>query len=242
MRNNIGHHGLEAYHEHGHEHGHGHGPWQGGPHGRHRGPGRRGPFGGDPREQFRGRFWGHHGGGRERLERGTLRYIILDLLSNGPMHGYEIIRQLEERTQGMYSPSPGTLYPTLQYLEDSEVVRSTQDEGKRVYELTDKGRAELADHADIPQGFWSHFHDRAASGAALHEVNFLKDALNDLTRTVGSGARSAIHAGNPETLRRIRTSLERCQSEIREIIAQSAPARPAAADAHDLDNPDVRQA
>src|SRR5262245_48202698 len=113
MTINGEHHHFGAHHLHGHEghHGHGFGPSHDRPHGRGRGFGHgygrggRGPFGGEHGEHGRGQFWGHHRGGvRERLERGTLRYIILDLLSNGPIHGYEIIRQLEERTQGLYSP------------------------------------------------------------------------------------------------------------------------------------------
>src|SRR3982074_1418623 len=83
-----------------------------------------------------GRGHGGHGG-RERLERGMLRYVILYVLRDGPKHGYEVIKHLEERTGGFYSPSPGTLYPTLQYMEDLGLVKSDQDEGRRVYQLTD---------------------------------------------------------------------------------------------------------
>lgn len=187
--------------------------------------------GGHGRDHFGGRHGGGWGGfgpggpggpGRERLERGMLRYVILDLLRDGPKHGYEIIKYLEERTDGRYSPSPGTLYPTLQYLEDLALVRSDQEEGRRVYQLTDAGRAELEEHSHFAQDFWSRFHERVPSGATLQEINFLKDALHDLTRTVGRSLHSAIFTGNPDTIRRMRQTLERCQNEIREIIGQAA--------------------
>ncbi len=160
-----------------------------------------------------------------------LRYVILSVLRDGPKHGYEIIKQLEERTQGRYSPSPGTLYPTLQYLEDLELVQSNQEEGRRVYQLTDKGKSELDEHSDLADGFWSRFSDHTPPGAALHEVNFLRDALNDLTRTVGGSLRSAIFNGDVETIRRIRLALESCQNQVREIIAQGASTKSAAQDA-----------
>src|SRR5439155_3386205 len=119
------------------------------------------------------------------------------------------------------------LYPTLQYLEELGLIRATsQDEGKRAYELTDEGRAHLEEHSASTEDFWSRFHGRAPSGAVLHEVNFLRDALNDLTRTVGSSLRSAIFATDADTIRRVRQVLERTQNEVREIITQSASGQP----------------
>jgi DNA-binding PadR family transcriptional regulator len=153
-----------------------------------------------------------------------LRYVILYVLRDGSKHGYEIIKHLEERTGGLYSPSPGTLYPTLQYMEDLGLVRSDQDEGRRVYELTDAGRADLEEHLAMAEGFWHRFRDRTPSGPSRSEFGFLKDALNDLDRTVHGGLRSAAMAGDHDTIRRMRLALERCQNEIREIIAQGAQA------------------
>lgn len=227
------------------------GPWQGAM--RERGHGRGGPHQGDwPNwpgffgheghggEQRRGPFGGHFGGpggfgghgfgGRERLHRGMLRYVILSVLRDGPKHGYEIIKHLEERTHGRYSPSPGTLYPTLQYLEDLGLVLSNQDEGRRVYQLTDAGRTELEGHPEVSEGFWSRFKEHMPSSAALHEVSFLKDALNDLTRTVSGSLRNAVYKDDAETIRRVRAAVERCQNDIREIIASAGPAQPESSD------------
>lgn len=217
------------------EHGHGRGPGRGWPgaFGHGGSPGEGGPWGG---------FFGGPGGGRNRLEKGLLRYIILDVLNDGPRHGYELIKQLEERTQGRYSPSPGTLYPTLQYLEDLVLVSSDQQDGRRVYQITDAGRAELQEHAGVVQAFWSRFrdNDNAPSGASLHEINFLRDALNGLNQTIGGGLRSAMVSGDQETIRHLRLAVERLQSEVREIIVQGAASQtdsaPGGGTVHD-DNP-----
>jgi DNA-binding PadR family transcriptional regulator len=87
--------------------------------------------------------WGHRAGAG-RARRGDVRAAILTLLAEQPMHGYEIIRELGERSHGVWQPSPGSVYPTLQLLEDEGLVRGIEADGKRRYELTDEGRAFVA--------------------------------------------------------------------------------------------------
>jgi DNA-binding PadR family transcriptional regulator len=82
-----------------------------------------------------------------RMRRGDVRGEVLAALAEGPAHGYEIIRRLEEKSGGFWRPSPGSVYPTLQLLEEAGLVRSTEQEGKRTYELTDEGRAEAEQRA-----------------------------------------------------------------------------------------------
>src|SRR5262245_28773636 len=90
---------------------HSHGGFRGGP----RGDWHRGRWGGGP--------WGPpFGGGGPRVRRGNVRAAILALLAERPMHGYEMIQELEARTEGLWRPSPGSIYPTLQLLEDEELV------------------------------------------------------------------------------------------------------------------------
>jgi DNA-binding PadR family transcriptional regulator len=81
-------------------------------------------------------------GGRGR--RGDVRLAVLALLNERPMHGYEMMQELADRTQGLWRPSPGSLYPALQLLEDQGLVRSETAEGRRQFTLSDEGRAELA--------------------------------------------------------------------------------------------------
>jgi DNA-binding PadR family transcriptional regulator len=92
--------------------------------------------------------WGP-GPGRHRARRGAVRDGILRLLRERPMHGYELIAELEERTGGRWKPSPGSIYPTLAHLEDSGLVRGVEEEGGRKrYELTDEGAAWVDEHED----------------------------------------------------------------------------------------------
>lgn len=89
-------------------------------------------------------------GGPGRARRGDIRPAILRLLSEKPMHGYQIIQELTERSDGAWSPSAGSVYPTLQLLADEGFVTAEQDGDKKVFSLTDAGRAEVAKTADKP--------------------------------------------------------------------------------------------
>jgi DNA-binding PadR family transcriptional regulator len=134
---------------------HGHGPhedWLG-----HHGA--FGPFGPPgPPGPWRGR-------GRGRRGRGDVRAAILALLAERPMHGYEMIQELEARTGGVWRPSPGSVYPTLQLLEDEGLIAGEEGEGRRRFGLTDTGRAEAERQdqrapweqvtAGVPPGTWS---------------------------------------------------------------------------------------
>ena len=74
------------------------------------------------------------------FERGDLKFVILRLVSRRPMHGYEVMKALEEESKGYYRPSPGSVYPTLQMLEDEGYVTVEEQEGKKIYTITDEGR------------------------------------------------------------------------------------------------------
>lgn len=112
-----------------HEGGRGGGRYgRGGPFGRHRG----GPFGGR---------------GPRMFDPGALRLVVLGLIAEEPRHGYDIIKALEAKFQGAYSPSPGAIYPMLQMLEEADLVSSTADGNKRLYSITEQGKAYLAENA-----------------------------------------------------------------------------------------------
>jgi DNA-binding PadR family transcriptional regulator len=110
------------------------GPWGG--HGESGWGSRRFKFGGAGRG-----FHGMHGHWA-RARRGNVRAAILSLLAEEPMHGYQIMQQLEERSGGMWRPSPGSVYPTLQLLEDQGFVKGKEVEGRRVFSLTEEGKQE----------------------------------------------------------------------------------------------------
>jgi DNA-binding PadR family transcriptional regulator len=104
--------------------------------------GRHGPW---ERAWFAGPPWA--GGGR-RARRGDIRTALLSLLADKPMHGYDLIRELEQRSGGAWRPSPGSIYPTLQLLEDEGLVTGQEQDGKRVYTITDAGRVELEERRE----------------------------------------------------------------------------------------------
>jgi DNA-binding PadR family transcriptional regulator len=108
-----------------------------------------------------GGFGGRHGGGRfgeggedlmrarRMLAQGDLRLVALALIAEAPRHGYEIIKLLEEKTSDWYSPSPGIVYPTLTYLEEAGYVTASTEGSKKLYTITDEGRAYLESNRDL---------------------------------------------------------------------------------------------
>ena len=135
-----------------------------------------GPFGGGP---FFGRGRMGRGFGRRAFEHGDLRFVILHLLADKPRHGYEIIKAIEDQFGGMYSPSPGVIYPTLTMLEELGYagLAATQDGSKKLYEITETGRTFLQEN-------------RAAADAVLAR-------MAEITRSYGGGPppeiRRAVH-------------------------------------------------
>jgi DNA-binding PadR family transcriptional regulator len=89
-----------------------------------------------------------HGRGRHRVRRGDVRSAILALLDDRPMHGYEMIQELEERTGGRWRPSAGSIYPTLQLLEDEGLVTADEVDGRKVLSLTDSGKKEVPERTE----------------------------------------------------------------------------------------------
>ncbi len=102
-----------------------------------------GPFGG-------GSGWGPHRRGRGRARRGDVRLALLRLLAEEPRNGYQLMQAIEERSEGLWRPSPGSVYPTLAQLEDEGLIRSAEVEGGRRFEITDAGREHLERRADEP--------------------------------------------------------------------------------------------
>jgi DNA-binding PadR family transcriptional regulator len=83
------------------------------------------------------------------FEKGDLKYVILNLLKDKPSHGYEIIRAMEEHFHGFYTPSAGSVYPTLQMLDDMGYVSSSERDGKKVYTITDEGKKFLEEQKEV---------------------------------------------------------------------------------------------
>ncbi|HEY9642164.1 MAG TPA: PadR family transcriptional regulator [Coleofasciculaceae cyanobacterium] len=177
---------------------------------------------------------GHHrpeggrGGSRfgnpGRAKRGEMRYVLLDALRDAPKHGYEIMKALEERSLGQYTSSPGTIYPTLQHLEDLGLVRADQDSDRRIYHLTEAGQTELDAHAEAVEAFWARLDRPDLSSLSQSELGFLQEELDYLSQTIWNGLRPAVAQNDPGMIRRVRLAVEQCRNEIRRIITEPGSA------------------
>jgi DNA-binding PadR family transcriptional regulator len=122
-----------------------------------------------------------YGRGRHRVRRGDVRSAILALLDDRPMHGYEIIQELEERTGGRWTPSAGSIYPTLQLLEDEGLVTPEEVEGRKVYSLTDAGREAAPDRTEGGRP-WDQADEDSPRFEARKELFKLMGAAKQLSR------------------------------------------------------------
>src|SRR4051794_20259688 len=179
-----------------------------------RGPG--GPFGGGPRE-FKALFFGpgHRGGGRGgrggRARRGDVRAAMLVLLDEQPQNGYQHIQEIERRTDGLWKPSPGSVYPALQQLEDEELVHAVEFEGKRAFELTDGGRNYVdANRAELGDPF------AAATGGVDENVMDLRGLMFQ----VGAAAMQVAAAGHTDEAKKILSETRRA---LYKILAEDEP-------------------
>jgi DNA-binding PadR family transcriptional regulator len=151
------------------------------------------------------------------FEKGDLKYVILDLLKDKPSHGYEVIRALEERFRGFYSPSPGSVYPTLQLLEDLGYVTATQRDGKKVYAVTDEGRKFLEEHQGSVEDIWG----RVGGGwdpELMGELHEMRHELRDLGRLFGRKMRAG--RVDRDKLRRVREVIVRAVRDIEDILEE----------------------
>ena len=148
---------------------------------------------------------------RRVVRKGELKYLLLELLADEPMHGYEVIRRLEEESNGMYSPSPGSVYPTLQMLEDQGYVVSEELDGKRVYRITPEGREFRKEHTARTDDIFSRFVSLGErfTGHEMREVtkSFIRLAQVAFDRAVAAN-------GDDAAMKRLKDILERTASEI----------------------------
>ena len=144
---------------------------------------RGGPFGRFLEERALHGRRGRHGGGRV-FDQGDLRWVILQLISEKPSHGYELIRQIEARLGGAYSPSPGVIYPTLTLLEEMGLVAPIGSDGaKKAFGITDEGAKALADNAAVVEGIFARIAqvaERAGGGPAPQIVRAMENVRTAL--------------------------------------------------------------
>lgn len=171
---------------------------------------------------FGGEFFGPRGPRGRRagrpgrvFEQGDLKYVILRLLEEKPRHGYEVIKELEDRFGGAYSPSPGTVYPTLTMLEDIGYAKASTDEGgRKVYSITDAGRAYLAEHSATVDSIFERI-ARFVEGFFDEPMMDVNHAFRRLGRA--AYAQASRNVADAERLTRIREVLDRAATEIDQL-------------------------
>lgn len=172
------------------------------------GPGGFGPF------DFGRGFGGGRGGGR-RARRGDVRGATLLLLAEQPLNGYQLMQEIEERSGGVWRPSPGSIYPALSQLEDEGLVRSDESAGRKAFQLTDDGR----DYVEA---------NREALGTPWQDVGGdLPESLFELRRLmmqVGMATMQVAQAGNEAQTDEARKVLDEARRALYRILAGDEPA------------------
>jgi DNA-binding PadR family transcriptional regulator len=175
------------------------------------GPGARGEFGGGP-------FGFGHGGGPggggprgrgRRARRGDIRTAALLLLAEEPRNGYQIMQEVQERSGGVWSPSPGSVYPALQQLEDEGLIRTDESDGRKLFAITDEGRAAVADRGVDRPAPWEQTGDGAGD---LHE-------LGKLMREVASAFMQVMRTGSPSQTAKAAGVLAATRRDLYRILA-----------------------
>lgn len=161
---------------------------------------------------------GHYGPGggagplgtTPKVRKGDVRAAALALLLEGPRNGYQIIQEIAERSHGIWRPSPGSVYPALQQLEDEGLVRAVEDGGRRIYHLTDEGRAHLAAHRQADTPPWA---------AVAESVSEEMVDLHVLLGQVGMAMRQVAVAGSPAQHNEARKILTGARRALYRVLA-----------------------
>jgi DNA-binding PadR family transcriptional regulator len=143
------------------------------------------------------------------MRRGDVRYALLIALLDGPGHGYELIQVLEEKTEGRWKPSPGSVYPTLQLLADEDLVTSTERDGKRIFELTEQGRTEAQARLDDEGLPWEGI-DELGEGYTGFRI-----AMRELHHATKQTALTA----DPETVQKATDILVKARKDLYRLLA-----------------------
>ena len=150
------------------------------------------------------------GRGGPRARRGDVRAAVLTLLADRPMHGYEMIKEIEERSEGAWTPSAGSIYPMLQMLEDEGLIRGEDSDGKRRFSLTDTGRSEQQEKADQVAPW-----DAVRAGAPTGHL-----ALRESVGKLFAAVRQVGQAGDEDQRKQVTELLDETRRKVYAILAE----------------------
>ncbi len=177
--------------------------------GRHR-HGRRGHRGGGPGDMNAMFRFGPPGGRGPRARRGDVRAAALLLLAEEPRNGYAIMQAIQERTGGVWRPSPGAVYPALQQLEDEGLVRQQDEEGRRIYHLTDAGRTYVEERRGELVAPWDAVNQQVGEGGF---------AVFNVVRDLHVAAMQLAHVGNEQQVEQATRILTDARRALYRILA-----------------------
>lgn len=159
-------------------------------------------------------------GSRKRMwfGSGDMKYVILKLLRDKPMHGYEVMKALENQTNGCYKPSPGTVYPTLQWLDDEDLVEVEEKDGKKVYSITDSGLAFLEENRGKVEDIFERIEETLG--------RLFNDPMPDINRSIGRVVGQAYIVAwkldtDSEKRRRVAEILDSAAEQLDELVVSS---------------------
>ncbi len=160
-------------------------------------------------------FLGGPGGGGfprgARARRGDVRAALLILLAEEPRNGYQLMQEIEQRSDGVWRPSPGSVYPALSQLEDEGLVQLDERDGRRTYTLTDAGRAYVAERPEELNATWEEMTDAVDNDVA---------ALFREMKQLGMAAMQIVHSGNVSHMTETRTQLANARKAIYALLAE----------------------
>jgi DNA-binding PadR family transcriptional regulator len=155
-----------------------------------------------------GQFGPPFGRGRGRRRRGDVRTALLMLLAEEPRNGYQLMQEIEERSAGNWRPSPGSVYPILSQLEDEGLIRAVDRDGTKLFEITDAGRAQIAERDD-PTPPWESEDDVAGVGDLKWQIKALNIAAAQL-----------MHAGDEQQVQKAVETLTETRRSLYRILAE----------------------
>ena len=155
-----------------------------------------------------GPFGPPFGRGRGRRRRGDVRTAVLMLLAEEPRNGYQLMQEIEQRSAGNWRPSPGSVYPILSQLEDEGLIRAVERDGTKLFEITDAGRAQVADRED-PTPPWESEDDLAPMGDLKTQIKALNIAAAQL-----------MHVGNEQQVEKALETLTETRRTLYRILAE----------------------
>lgn len=173
----------------------------------------------------RGGFDGRGEGKRRFFERGAFKFALLELLGLEPMHGYQLIKAMEEKTGGLYTPSAGSIYPNLQLLEDMQLIGCSEADGKKLYHITEEGRAALREREKTEEKStedrWERHgrHRRAGGRYGKGDLRGFMKEWSEVIYLMSSAAEAVKENPASNQAAQFQTLMSQFQSSLKEILS-----------------------